>query len=182
MALKLIANYSKRLGLPGYSSHQFSITVEVEISNVDNIGEESARLYQTLQESVDQEIQHTGFVPGEAYGQRNGNGAGHGNSTRNGNGNGHTTPASNGANGHDQELNGESLLGKWACSQKQQDLILKLIEDNQLSKLGIEKHAKEMFGKGVKYLDTKDASVLIEWMFGLVTTATGRGRRPAYRR
>ena len=24
MAIKLIANYSKRLGLPGYSSHQFS--------------------------------------------------------------------------------------------------------------------------------------------------------------
>ena len=30
MALKLIANYSKRLGLPGYSSHQFSVCVETE--------------------------------------------------------------------------------------------------------------------------------------------------------
>ena len=26
MAIKLIANYSKRLGLPGYSSHQFEVS------------------------------------------------------------------------------------------------------------------------------------------------------------
>jgi len=32
MAIKLIANYSKRLGLPGYSSHQFSVSVETENS------------------------------------------------------------------------------------------------------------------------------------------------------
>lgn len=27
MAIKLIANYSKRLGLPGYSSHQFEVSI-----------------------------------------------------------------------------------------------------------------------------------------------------------
>ena len=32
MAIKLIANYSKRLGLPGYSSQQFSVSVETELS------------------------------------------------------------------------------------------------------------------------------------------------------
>jgi hypothetical protein len=26
MSVKLIANYAKKLGLPGYSSHQFSIS------------------------------------------------------------------------------------------------------------------------------------------------------------
>ena len=31
MAVKLIANYAKRLGLPGYSSHQFSVSVETEL-------------------------------------------------------------------------------------------------------------------------------------------------------
>jgi hypothetical protein len=30
MAVKIIANYSKRLGLPGYSSHQFSVSVEAQ--------------------------------------------------------------------------------------------------------------------------------------------------------
>ena len=57
MALKLIANYSKRLGLPGYSSHQFSVCVETEISNIDDVAGESSRLYDTLQKSVDEEIQ-----------------------------------------------------------------------------------------------------------------------------
>lgn len=53
MALKLIANYSKRLGLPGYSSHQFAVTVETEISNINEVAAESACLYETLQNSVD---------------------------------------------------------------------------------------------------------------------------------
>ena len=55
MALKLIANYSKRLGLPGYSSHQFSVCVETEISSIDDVAGESSRLYQTLQQSVDEQ-------------------------------------------------------------------------------------------------------------------------------
>jgi hypothetical protein len=37
MAIKLIANYSKRLGLPGYSSHQFSVSVETELSAASDI-------------------------------------------------------------------------------------------------------------------------------------------------
>ena len=68
MAVKLIANYAKRLGLPGYSSHQFSISMETEFQNLDNVHEESARLYDSLQEAVDQQIQKTGFVPPDGYG------------------------------------------------------------------------------------------------------------------
>jgi hypothetical protein len=49
MAVKLIANYSKRLGLPGYSSHQFSVSVETELMNVDDVAGESERLYSLLQ-------------------------------------------------------------------------------------------------------------------------------------
>lgn len=37
MAIKLIANYSKRLGLPGYSSHQFSVSVETELMTTDDV-------------------------------------------------------------------------------------------------------------------------------------------------
>jgi len=68
MAVKLIASYSKRLGLPGFSSHQFSVSVETELVGVTDVSGECTRLYQTLQSSVDQEIQSTGFVPSEAYG------------------------------------------------------------------------------------------------------------------
>jgi hypothetical protein len=53
MAVKIIANYSKRLGLPGYSSHQFSVSVEAELANTDNVTSEASRLYKTLQSAVE---------------------------------------------------------------------------------------------------------------------------------
>jgi hypothetical protein len=56
MAVKLIANYAKRLGLPGYSSHQFSVSIETERQNIDNVAQQSARLYESLQNVVDQQI------------------------------------------------------------------------------------------------------------------------------
>ena len=114
MALKLIANYSKRLGLPGYSSHQYSVCVETEINNINDVAGESSRLYQSLQQSVDEEIQHTGFVPDHGYGMEgktNGNGSPN-RTNGNGNGKGHTN-----ADG-------------WVCSDKQRDLILKLVDEH----------------------------------------------------
>ncbi len=69
MAIKLIGSYSKRLGLPAYSSHQFSVTIETELTSASDIAEESARLYEALQRSVDEQIQQTGFVPENGYGQ-----------------------------------------------------------------------------------------------------------------
>src|SRR5213595_750911 len=68
MAVKLITNYAKRLGLPGYSSHQFSVSIETELQNLDNVRDESARLYDSLQQAVDEQIQETGFVPPDGYG------------------------------------------------------------------------------------------------------------------
>src|SRR6218665_3943660 len=68
MAIKLIANYSKRLGLPGFSSHQFSVSVETELVTIDDIPGESERLYQLLQQNVDEQMLATGFVPPADYG------------------------------------------------------------------------------------------------------------------
>ena len=59
MAIKLIANYSKRLGLPGYSSHQFSASVGTELVATDDFESESERLYQLLQSNVDRQMQET---------------------------------------------------------------------------------------------------------------------------
>src|SRR5215469_15659064 len=53
---------------PGYSSHSFSVSIETELQNLDNVREESACLYDSLQEAVDQQIQKTGFVPQDGYG------------------------------------------------------------------------------------------------------------------
>ena len=126
MAIKLIANYSKRLGLPGYSSHQFSVSVEAELNNASDVQAEASRLYSTLQQSVDTEIQSTGFVPEHGYGT-----------------NGAPTPQQNGtSNG----TNGNGGSPVWRCSEKQKALIGKLIADNQLERGDIESLAQEMFG------------------------------------
>ena len=123
MALKLIANYSKRLGLPGYSSHQFSISVETEIQNINDVAAEASRLYLTLQKSVDEEIQSTGFVPEHGYGTSD-----------------TPTPHQNGGSGSG---NGGSPV--WRCSDKQKALIGKLIADNGLERGDIESLSREMF-------------------------------------
>ena len=37
MALQIEANYSKKIGLPGYSSHQFSITLKAELTDISQV-------------------------------------------------------------------------------------------------------------------------------------------------
>jgi len=71
--ITLEANYSKKIGLPGYSSHQFSVSLKSELSDVSQVEQESARLYAVLQNSVDNNIQQVGFLPGEAKPSTNGN-------------------------------------------------------------------------------------------------------------
>jgi hypothetical protein len=141
MAIKLVANYSKRLGLPGYSSHQFSVTVESELHNTDNVSIEAARLYKTLQMAVDTEIQSTGFVPDEAYGI---------------NPIASTAPKLNGARRDEPER-------PWRASDKQRDLILKLVHDNSVEMATVEELALEMFETGdLPSLNKIQASGLID--------------------
>jgi hypothetical protein len=142
MALKLIANYSKRLGLPGFSSHQFSVSVETEIINVEDVAAESTHLYETLQRSVDEQIQQTGFVPDADYGS-SGNGPQPVNRIK--------------ANGIKTNGNGEG----WHCSDKQRGLILKLIADHNLEEVA-EEMSQEMFGASPKDLNKLQASGLIQ--------------------
>jgi len=63
MAIHLEANHSKKLGLPGYSSHQYSGTIKTEVTDPNQVPAESSRLYDMLQSCVDREIQKTGFLP-----------------------------------------------------------------------------------------------------------------------
>ncbi|MEX1116718.1 MAG: hypothetical protein WEB53_15840 [Akkermansiaceae bacterium] len=151
MAIKLIANYSKRLGLPGYSSHQFSVSVETELVTTDNVALEAERLYERLQSTVDEQMLHTGFVPPADYGM--------------------DPPAEN----HSPQINGTEPTNvttvanwqhgpAWKCSDKQKDLILKLVEEHQLDKADIEALAVDRFGKGVRVLNKVEASGLIDEM------------------
>lgn len=73
------ANYSKKLGLPGYSSHQYSVTLRAEITELSQVSTKSQELHQLMQSCVDREIQQTGFLPGEVIPIINGNGHTNGN-------------------------------------------------------------------------------------------------------
>jgi hypothetical protein len=75
--ITLECNYSKKLGLPGYSSHQFAITLRTEIADVNQVQSDSARLYKLLQDGVDTSIKETGYLPtnGNGNGQRGGQGS-----------------------------------------------------------------------------------------------------------
>lgn len=63
MAIRLAANYSKRLGLSGYSFHQFSVSTEIGLSAAGDIAAESEHLYQPVQSTLDQQILRAGIVP-----------------------------------------------------------------------------------------------------------------------
>ena len=141
----LECNYSKKIGLPNYSSHQFSVSLKTELADITQVEQESTRLYEVLQQSVDQNIQQVGYLPGT-----NGNGHANGHHNGNGNGNGHS-------NGHAKPVD-----DKWACSDKQRDLILKITTEAKLDKALVEQLATDRFGVGVKQLNKLQASGLIE--------------------
>ena len=154
--ITLEANYSKKIGLPGYSSHQFSVTLKSELSDVSKVEQESARLYDVLQSSVDNNIQQVGFLPTEAK------------------------PAHNGRNGHTPHQAPQRSLQPveepWKCSPKQKELILKIIDEHKLDKLTVEKLATDRFGKGVKGLNKLEASGLIEELIERHPSKNGRAK------
>ena len=157
--ITLEANYSKKIGLPGYSSHQFSVSLKTELTDVSQVEQESARLYDVLQNSVDQNIQQVGFLPTEAKPSTNGNG--------------HTNGHANG-NGHHRSV--RPAEEPWKCSPKQKELILKITDVNHLDKLQVEQLAMDRFGKGVKQLNKLEASGLIEELIERYPSKSGRAK------
>ena len=173
MAVKLISNYAKRLGLPGYSSHQFSVSVETELNDIDQINAELSKIYHDLQAAVDREIQVTGFVPDDSYGQVgkiNGNGA-----------NWHQTEGagrhpSSPANSN-RSSNAHNASPTWKCSEKQKSLIFRLIKEHDLDEEEVESIAHQRFGVGLVQLNKLQASGLIS---ELIETY-GHSNRNGYR-
>lgn len=158
MAIKLIANYSKRLGLPGYSSHQFEVSIETEISNTSELPFETERLYGSLQAAVDAQIQQVGFVPDEHYGsqvtQRPALGASCSqmistSSVK------QTPPAST-------PETSVATVPAWKCSEKQQSLILELAGKVGLDDTALNELATRRFNKVVAMLNRMEASGLID--------------------
>lgn len=165
MAIKLIANYSKRLGLPGYSSHQFEVSIETEIGNTSELDFAAERLYSSLQSAVDAQIKQVGFVPDASYGSAGASG---------------TSlsamrkvprlpvpPSSNSQTPHPEE-------SAWNCSEKQRQVILSLARKNGINDSALHDLAVLCFGKGVSQLNKLEASSLIK---ELMETSGGTFRK-----
>jgi len=142
MAVILQMTYSKKLGLPNFSSHQCSVSIQSEIADLGQVTGEVKRLYALTQDAVDREIQEVGYLPdATTYGM---------------------LPPGNGSNGT-REANGKADTSVWACSSKQRDLIEKIVRENDLDRREVDDLAKGMFdGAGVRQLNRLQASGLID--------------------
>jgi len=197
MAIIMISNYSKKLGLPGYSSHMFSVSIQTELSSKDDVPAETERLYDLLQSNVDSQIQKVGFVPSYDYGIEPAATDGTNPATNGAPGaaalaaalaaaiaaasgpaglppNNRANPATNGATPAGSSANLQRGQ-EWKCSDKQRDLILKLIEEHQLDKHATEALAVERFGKGVRLLNKIEASGLIDELLDTHGGNNGQG-------
>lgn len=143
MAVKLSANYSKKLGLPAYSSHSFSASVEIELTDLSQVEAECRNLYDLLQRSVDQQIQQVGFVPEPGSYGLNGNGA---------------HAQSNGSPRHSPV----ALPERWNCTEGQRGFILRILHENSIDAAEAEALAQQFFALGMKQLNKMQASQLIE--------------------
>lgn len=157
MAIILEAAYSKKLGLPNYSSHSYVVSIRTELSDINQVPEESSKLYKMLQDAVDREIQEVGFMPDAMrYGMNNGT-----------------------SNGHDHQSNGQHSNGEGTpITAKQLDLVNKIVRENNASKNEVENLSVQMFGIGVSRLNRMQASGLIDALFDQY--GKGNGHRGKY--
>jgi len=163
--IKLNYSYRKTCGLPGYSSVSASAEVEVELVDLNGLERTCSDLYSKLQEVVDRELaDRPGFVPDHGYGMDGkSTGPGNGSPTANGqNGsNGHTQGYSANGNGSNGHSNGNGSGNAWTCSDKQRELILKLVTEHNLDRNAVDDTSRQMFGVSVRELNKLQASGLI---------------------
>lgn len=135
MAILLEFKYDKRLGLPGYSSHDFGVSLKTEVSEINEIAEESERIYRILQKSVDAQIIHRGYVPEQVN-----------NST-----------SSDQENSKEPEVDPE----RWNCTEKQRGLLLTILDRNGLEPIVVEDLSREIHGRSMADLGKMQVSAVI---------------------
>ncbi len=156
MAIILELQYGKKLGLPEYSSHNFSVSLKTEAASLDQIPQEVERAYHILQQSVDTQITNPGYVPGMEAVPAPSNVV---------HMPAHNTPPS------------QPPSSAWRCSPKQKELILKLVDERGLDRNAVDNQARLRFNKGVTQLNKLEASGLIDELMGGQSQ-----RKPAQRR
>lgn len=65
MSVNIELSYAKKLGLPEYSSHNFSVSLKTEVARLEDVHSEVERVYKILQVAVDEQIVNPGYVPGK---------------------------------------------------------------------------------------------------------------------
>ena len=134
MAISLEFTYGKKLGLPGYSSHNFGVSMKAEVNDPEAIPQEAERVYSILQQSVDSQIANPGFIPsvnGKAMQvQTNGN-------------------------------NAKTDPDKWNCTIRQRALILSILERNDFDPEVVEDLSQELHGRAMSDLGKAQVSEVI---------------------
>ena len=148
MPIKLEVSYSKKLGLPRYSSHSHSISVTMQVPDLKTAEREAAKLYQSLQEQVDDHLRQVGYLGQEEY-------------------NGHAVPILDVTDTAALERGKAQLeemmrrVTGWRCTEPQRATILNLVDEYNLEKGDVEHLAKEKHGVGVRGLDPDQADDFI---------------------
>ena len=140
MAVILDINYSKKLGLPNYSSHSLGIGLRAEVANLDEVRGEVEKAYSLLQSAVDSQIVHKGYVSNEDKGE----------------------------NGTDQvqktqvKVNGGSTdPDSWNCTVRQRGLLMSILERNDLDPEVVDDLSQELHGRPMSDLGKAQVSEVI---------------------
>jgi len=164
MPIFIEANYAKKIGLPDYSSHQFAVTLRTELSDLSQLEKTSAELYARLQQSVDSQIVNPGYVPGQATPKAAPQPQ-------------PTAPAAPVSAPVTPPVAAPRSEEPWKCSDKQRDLILRIVNEHQLDKAEVDALAQSRFGSGVKQLNRLQASSLIDELIETYgSSPRGRGQ------
>ena len=134
MAILLEFNYGKKLGLPGYSSHNFGVSMKAEVNDPEAIPAEAERVYSILQESVDSQIVNPGLIPS---------------------GNGKAIQVQ--SNGNKEKTNPDN----WNCTDRQRGLLMTILERNNLDPKVVEDLSQEIHGRPMSDLGKMQVSAVI---------------------
>ena len=159
MAVLITCSVGKTIGLPGYSSYRFDVSSKSEVAKLEDIPAEAERVYQTLMSSIDEEMsKNSGWLP-ESGNQPTQN-----------------TSFQRGGVSHSRGTqNQASPSAVWSCSDKQQSLIQKLMNEHNIPFAELDELAHNRFNCGLKQLNKMSASMLIDELFSTYSSKSKSG-------
>lgn len=161
MAVLIKCSVGKTIGLPGYSSYRFDLSADAEVSNLEDVPAEASRAYEMLMSCVDKEMSNnSGWLPGDEDRPQ-------------------PKPSfqRGGTQGPPSGQSPASSSPEWNCSQKQQALIQKLMDEHNIPFAELDELAHQRFRCGLKQLNKMSASGLIDELFSTYRSKAKGGRR-----